>query len=209
MIKDIPRSTDYSVTEREDHLYETSIIVNGDEENKISGNSVSQTISNDNKILFHNKKNPSLPFTFTKINAEKTNKVLSGAEFSLYYLSCTDSDPGHTHDKPAETSDCWTLYKTAVSGSDGKVNLGDLSDGTYRLYETKVPDGFCKSCRGWELKVACGETEPLKITGMGTPKPPAFKVEDDGSMKLPNMPLLNPPMSGGKGIFPLYLEESC
>ena len=208
-IAGIPRNTTYTITERRDHLYDTDIVVNGEEDQKIGANGLIRQIADENQIIFYNHKKPSVPFTFTKVDAEDTDKVLPGAKFALYDLSCVDSEPGHSHDDPSDTSACWTLYQTAVSREDGTVDLGELPDGTYRLYETEAPGSYTKVSGSWELTVSCDDPDPIIITAVAEDEanPPAFLAEEDGELKLPNLQLMATPSSGGKGVLP-YLTGS-
>ncbi len=71
---------------------------------------------------------------------EKTKKPLAGAEFSI-------SD-GTTAIQFSQDANTKVYYKdvngstTLTTGSDGKINVKGLDEGTYTLTETKAPGGY-------------------------------------------------------------------
>lgn len=140
--------------------------------------------------------------SFTKVKAENTSEGLSGAEFKLYMLTCTDSS--HTHSDlidPENPADCWTLKDTQTS--DPEVTFSDLIPGEYRLVETKAPTGRALPAGQW--KVIVGDGKEITITAVGTTQPPAFAVSDDGDWLLPNMRPMDIPSSGSIGAIPFTI----
>ncbi len=139
---------------------------------------------------------------FTKVKAENTSEGLSGAEFRLYLLTCTDS--GHTHGDlidPANPTSCWTLKDTQTS--DPEVAFSGLLPGEYRLVETKAPKGRALPAGQWRVSV--GDGSDITITAVGTTQPPAFAVGADGERLLPNMRPADVPSSGGMGTIPFMV----
>ena len=139
---------------------------------------------------------------FTKVKAENTSEGLTGAEFRLYLLTCTDS--GHTHSElidPANPADCWTLKDTQTS--DPEVAFTGLLPGEYRLVETKAPKGRALPAGQW--KVVVSEGKGITITAVGTTQPPAFAVGENGERLLPNMRPADVPSSGGMGTIPFMI----
>lgn len=145
---------------------------------------------------------PLVDFSFTKVDATDTSTALSGAEFMLYRLDCTDTTGEHNHkgdliNSGASNSGCWTYIGTQTSGSDGTVAFTSLLQGTYRLVETKAPDGYILPTGQWEV-ILSANANP-KITAVGSSQPPAFGTGTDG-LYLPNMKTMTSlPSSGATG----------
>lgn len=148
------------------------------------------------EVYYQLKNQKTVPFSFTKVDAENTAEALQGAEFELYRQTCTNTDPGHIHDDT-----CWTDKLSVTSGADGLVDFGRLATGKYKLLETKAPNGFVLPGGYWILTVNPEADKPIEIVMDGKAKPLAFKVEADGSLKLPNLRVQVLPVSGGMGTF--------
>ena len=94
------------------------------------------------------------------------------------------------------------LWMVQTSAEEtGEVTFSALPAGTYMLVETKAPDGFVKPAGQWKLTVDPEAQEPVVIESVGDTLPPAFMTEADGSLKLPNIAILIPPMTGGIGTY--------
>ncbi|MCR1917947.1 prealbumin-like fold domain-containing protein [Frisingicoccus caecimuris] len=142
-----------------------------------------------------NKMN-SVNFTFTKIKAEDTTAELTGAEFKLYQLVCTDTSHDHNALVDVKNSgSCWKLVDTQASNP--QVTFTDLLPGEYRLAETKAPDGRVLPAGQWQVVV--GTDLQITITALGDTLPPAFAVGSEGEWLLPNMRPADIPSSGGSG----------
>ncbi|MCI8331611.1 MAG: hypothetical protein HFE78_02140 [Clostridiales bacterium] len=147
-----------------------------------------------------NVRGETLPFTFTKVDAEDLATPLAGAKFMLYWWS----DNG-TPDTaliplagPSEDSG-WTLVSSVTSDANGEVNFGSLAEGTYRLLEVLAPDGYILPRAQWQLSVV-SDADAMKLASITTvgvlgDKPPAFAVTE-GAYKLPNMPEVTIPFTG-------------
>ena len=135
-------------------------------------------------------------FSFTKIKAEDTTAELTGAEFKLYQLVCTDTSHDHNALVDVKNSgSCWKLVDTQASNP--QVTFTDLLPGEYRLAETKAPDGRVLPAGQWQVVV--GTDLQITITALGDTLPPAFAVGSEGEWLLPNMRPADIPSSGGSG----------
>ena len=110
-------------------------------------------------------------FCVKKVNGA-TQAALPGAEFTL-------------------TDAAGTIVGTAVSDADGRLQFRELTEGTYTLAETKVPDGFLDT----HVSVAVTITQnPVTLaysvtfsgdhTGLGTSADPLC-IENHGAYVLP------------------------
>ncbi|MCL2432994.1 MAG: InlB B-repeat-containing protein, partial [Clostridia bacterium] len=149
---------------------------------------------------------PLIHFFFTKVcaenNLEETYLPLMGAQFALYRLDVTH-DPGHEHDLIwVKDSPCWVpvMGINDTSDAEGIVDFGTLEAGTYTLVEIKAPEGFRLPHGHWQITLAPGTQEPIKIKCRGSSPPPAFLVDGKThELYLPNLPLLTIPFVGGTG----------
>lgn len=139
-----------------------------------------------------------MPFEFIK--TDERGNPLSGVEFEIY--PCKE---GHTssdqHSTIADSNSCWDIENpkyTVTSDTDGKVFFDLLTTGDYMLAETKTKTGYQLPRGQWLLQVDTA-AEDIHISARGE-TPPAFKLEDDGSLSLANYPQINLPFAGGFGV---------
>ena len=122
-------------------------------------------------------------FCVKKVNGA-TQAALPGAEFTL-------------------TDAAGTIVGTAVSDADGRLQFRELTEGTYTLAETNVPDGFLDT----HVSVAVTITQnPVTLaysvtfsgdhTGLGTSADPLC-IENHGAYVLPK--------TGGRGTAAFYV----
>ena len=122
-------------------------------------------------------------FCVKKVNGA-TRAALPGAEFTL-------------------TDAAGTIVGTAVSDADGRLQFRELTEGTYTLAETKVPDGFLDT----HVSVAVTITQnPVTLaysvtfsgdhTGLGT-SADTLCIENHGAYVLPK--------TGGRGTAAFYV----
>ena len=122
-------------------------------------------------------------FCVKKVNGA-TQAALPGAEFTL-------------------TDAAGTIVGTAISDADGRLQFRELTEGTYTLAETKVPDGFLDT----HVSVAVTITQnPVTLaysvtfsgdhTGLGTSADPLC-IENHGAYVLPK--------TGGRGTAAFYV----
>ena len=134
-----------------------------------------------------------VPFQFIKKDAE-TGDPLKGVTFVLY--GC---DEKHTHNnlQDDKIKSCWqTVIGTRISGTDGKIDFGNLYAGEYQLVETKTVPGYAKPMGQWRVTIDPEANETVKITTKGTA--PAF-VKDGGVLKVHNRKNYRLPFTGGNG----------
>ncbi len=78
---------------------------------------------------------PFAGFVVKKVDASETDKVLSGAEFKLEKLQLADEESAATKEK-------WEVVAQNGTDENGILSFRDLTEGTYRLIETKAPTGY-------------------------------------------------------------------
>ncbi|MFR3144933.1 hypothetical protein DW091_07340 [Eubacterium sp. AM05-23] len=134
-----------------------------------------------------------VPFQFIKRDVE-TKDPLKGVTFVLY--GCNEK---HTHNnlQDDKIKSCWqTVVGTRISGTDGKIDFGNLYAGEYQLVETKTVSGYAKPMGQWRVTVDPEASETVKITTKGTA--PAF-IKDGGVLKVDNQKNYKLPFTGGSG----------
>ena len=134
-----------------------------------------------------------VPFQFIKQDAE-TKEPLKGVTFVLY--GC---DEKHTHNnlQDDKIKSCWQIViGTRISGTDGKIDFGNLYAGEYQLVETKTLPGYAKPMGQWRVTIDPEAAETVKITAKGTA--PSF-VKDGGVLKVDNQKNNKLPFTGGNG----------
>lgn len=148
-----------------------------------------------------------VPFSFIKVDSA-SKAPLSGAEFKLYKLTCTDSSHDHSHDLVTDeliANGCFTPIregeadKVFLSDENGKVDFGNLDNGIYVLVEVKSPEGYSLPMGAWKITVNMSGESPIVITALGDNLPPAFYVNEEGDYCLPNFAKITIPVSGGMG----------
>ncbi|WP_169080054.1 SpaA isopeptide-forming pilin-related protein [Bifidobacterium erythrocebi] len=147
-------------------------------------------------------------FSFTKKNGE-TGDALEGAVFQLYRHD-GDCDAACKADvlDPLNPKQ-WVKIDTQTSDSDGKVTFADLASDTYRLIESKAPDGYTRPSGQWNVVVDLSQKDKdqqITITEVeGGNKPPAFKHEEDGGLSVANYKAKTIPSTGGRGLIAFSL----
>lgn len=153
-----------------------------------------------------------IDFEFTKVTSEDNETEISGTVFELYKLVCKDlSHNTEDHEFLIDTNDvnpCFEKVDEQISGSvensGGKVKFSNLSpEQEYRLVETKASLNRIKPIGQWRVIFENGKTVPT-ITSVGDDLPPAFIVNEDDTLSLPNMPIFNIPLSGNIGTIVFY-----
>ena len=144
-------------------------------------------------------------FAFDKADSKDQSVLLSGAEFKLYRQA-----DGTSHDSELVATNSpqgdFTLMSTQTS--DPSVSFEGLIPGTYRLVETKAPDGYARPEAQWKVELAVGK-DPV-ITAVATPEgsqPPAFvpaAASPNGHLLATNVQGTSLPSSGGPGFGPLF-----
>lgn len=134
-----------------------------------------------------------VPFIFKKLDTE-TQQPLKGVTFVLY--GC-DEKHAHNNLQDDKIKSCWqTVVGTRISGTDGKIDFGNLYAGEYQLVETKTVPGYAKPMGQWRVTIEPEAAETVKITAKGTA--PEF-VKEGGFLKVDNQKNYKLPFTGGNG----------
>lgn len=150
-------------------------------------------------------------FSFTKQNKE--GQPLPGVVFGLYREICTNTEHNHKDElieidadgnPTGESTGCWKLVKTAVSGDDGKVSFTGLAvcddsnvSVEYRLAEIQTPDGYLKVSGQWKIRYEDGKFIVPEGSAVGNPT--AIAPDGSGGYILVNYKPGELPVSGGRG----------
>ena len=132
-----------------------------------------------------------------KVDADNITKTLTGAKFELYKVNTSQQS-----DK--------IMVETYVD-SNGKITITGLGEGTYRLVETKCPDGYVKTSTDPVFEIQKGTGSNLTVviptgsitlvhqdaTGTGNDQ---ILVKNTAGKELPN--------SGGIGTTIFYILGS-
>lgn len=163
-------------------------------------------------ILF-NKPCVMADLTIKKTDA-KTGDVLEGATFVAYQ----DSGDG-TYDEVDDTRPHKRFPDGAtefVSGSDGTVNVTNLTPGTYWFVETSAPAGYLVMGPDNPIGVKVEEDGTVKLidkngADINTPKttePSLSTANNTNTLTVPNARLYELPAAGGLGAYPFLLAGS-
>lgn len=121
-----------------------------------------------------------------KVNANNTDSPLSDVTFELERLD----DEGNV--------DTSFPLRTITTGEDGKIRFSDLTDGTYRLTETKAKSGY--SLLKSPLIVVIDRTNGCTVRSEDQAESEAAMIEvidNTISIKVSNRPLFELPSTGG------------
>lgn len=202
-IQGIPDGATYEVSEGESNGF-TVVVDNDTDADQLAEGTI--TVNQTSAAHFTNIKQSAL--SFTKVAAEDHSQPLSGAEFKLFRLQCTDGSHDHSQViDPGDPGSCWVqVGNTQISGSDGAVTFGELEpNSVYRLVETKAPAGRVLPAGQWQVTTDADNLIVIAEVANGTQKPPAFAAGNGGSLLLPNMRPIDIPSSGGFGALPFLL----
>ncbi|MGT2922460.1 DUF7604 domain-containing protein [Streptococcus canis] len=117
-----------------------------------------------------------VPITFTKVDADNSQKKLAGVEFEL------------------RKEDKKTVWETGTTDSNGRLEFKYLQKGkTYYLYEIKARIGYTLPENPWEVAIANNGDIKVKHPIEGELK------SKDGSYMIKNHKIYQLPSSGGRG----------
>ena len=136
------------------------------------------------------------PFAFTKLDAA-TREPLHGAIFALYRP--TGELPEQLDAQDIRNEELWEFIEMQPSDEQGRVNFGELEQGSYLLLEESVPQGYVRPGGGWLVRIVAGEVQPEVVRVGGTDNPPFENV--DGELSLVNYRQAELPQTGGTGTF--------
>lgn len=223
----LPIGSEVSVIETGEiaERYKTDVTVNGNKtENTKESAKIIIASAKEAKVEFANDYNPpTAPLTLIK--SDEKEAPLKGAVFHLYELICDNTDPEHIeseHNKvivedeykeSQSTQDkisCWKLVGESESTASGQLTFIDVENGedlylkrgTYRMIETKAPDGYVKPAGQWDVVIVPGGDKPytfMEIKGENGERPPAIYVSEN-NFHIPNYKPVTPPVTGGRGI---------
>ena len=142
---------------------------------------------------------------FVVRKTDDNGKLLPGAEFKLEKLEeqeqtaggadtesgTAQNEDGNTHTPGNANQDQeWKVIATVTSGGEGKVSFKNLTEGTYRLTETKAPDGYKLLKDPVTVTITLNETTmeytvtAMGLAGSGTGKDP-FVIVNEAFYELP------------------------
>lgn len=141
---------------------------------------------------------------------------IGDAIFNLYRLKCVDPEH-HTNElhnqiiKVGNKQECWEQIGSAISEeTDGYLYFSNeknqsikFTKGTYRLVETKAPDGYMRSVGQWNMIVVPKGNKPVtfeQVLGENGERPTAIEKNTEREFQIINYKPINPPITGGRGI---------
>ena len=197
LINNLPVNVTYSISETNTEGF--NVLVNPDED---SDGIAEGTISGVNAVFTFSNLKYSGDLVFYKVAVEDYTQKLSGANFKLLKLICTDTK--HDHDGVVDATDfdnnCWQFAGNDSSTDDGKVEFKQLyQNSEYRLIETAAPDGRITPKGQWKITTdAEGKITITPVMADGE-NPPVFVTDKDGNLLLPNTKAFDLPSSGRSG----------
>ncbi|MFN6432202.1 prealbumin-like fold domain-containing protein [Eubacterium callanderi] len=108
-------------------------------------------------------------------------------------------DEKYTHNnlQDDKIKSCWqTVIGTRISGTDGKIDFGNLYAGEYQLVETKTVPGYAKPMGQWRVTIDPEAAEPVKVSVKGSA--PSFS-KDGSNLSVANTKNFKLPFTGGTG----------
>ncbi|MCI8729662.1 MAG: fibro-slime domain-containing protein [Lachnospiraceae bacterium] len=130
---------------------------------------------------------------FVKVGST-SGHLLSGAEFSLY--SNDDSKN--------------SINGVAVSDENGVFFEGELAYGTYRLSETKAPDGYNKLSQDVIITISKGKVTVNNPNLSSDDREKEYSINEEGyyEIKIPNSTGYKLPHTGGSGTYPFAIGSA-
>ena len=221
---DLEKGKDYKVEEKIQEPYSTEYELANGQDASQEGTLTGKDGLN---FTFENLYTPDkLDLYLLKAKSPLEDAVLQGAEFRLVRVDVKKSE-----NVEGETEEVETEIGTYETDSDGKLTVRDLKSGTYRLYETKAPEGYMMMANPVTFKVKRTGSQKLEIFlgdsetpapegtefkawtkeefpgGVVTKDPEAYfqmktgNANDELHIKVYNDMLYELPNSGGPGIF--------
>lgn len=138
-----------------------------------------------------------------KVAKEDKSIKLSGTNFSLYKLVCTEHEKGY-HDmelidcKKEEENTCWKKIGEYITDENGEITINDLRvTDEFRLVETKASDNRKNSKGQWKIEL---ESDLIIVTPIGDA---STSTVDNGKITIENEKkiVVDLPVTGGIGIY--------
>ena len=202
----LPLDTKYTITEEETNGYNLKDITVTDENGTRTQSGPSTDVIGANQtdaVVFSNQFSSAFNLMLLKTNDSTEPQKLAGAEFTLKKVNGEKESDAYN----IEGTVIGTEKEPIKSGTDA-VPIGDLPSGTYRLTETKAPDGYTKLEKPVEFTVdraKAGQAEVAvtiisKETTVATVSQDSNKT--DYTITIQNKAIYVLPHSGGNGVVP-------
>lgn len=174
------------------------------ENNKDENNFLIERIGNSEGFIMQKEKIYTLTdLKILKIAKEDKSIKLSGTNFSLYKLVCTEHEKGY-HDrelidcKKEEENTCWKKIGEYITDENGEITINDLRvTDEFRLVETKASDNRKISKGQWKFEL---ESDLIIVTPIGDA---STSTVDNGKITIENEKkiVVDLPVTGGIGIY--------
>lgn len=174
------------------------------ENNKDENNFLIERIGNSEGFIMQKEKIYTLTdLKILKIAKEDKSIKLSGTNFSLYKLVCTEHEKGY-HDrelidcKKEEENTCWKKIGEYITDENGEITINDLRvTDEFRLVETKASDNRKISKGQWKIEL---ESDLIIVTPIGDA---STSTVDNGKITIENEKkiVVDLPVTGGIGIY--------
>ena len=169
-------------------------IVNADDE--LNSAKVEYSTSPDGESTGESEDDQTHQYTFgfdlTKVDGENPATVLPGATFQLktadgagvikLVKTASGAYRPATEAEATVSGDGKTWVEEVTTGDDGKLAFVGLKEGTYKLVETKAPDGYNKLTEPIEIEIKAnyhqdGTLDTWTASIKGTPSPSGSSIE--------------------------------
>lgn len=206
VIEELPHNAQYQITETQETNYTAQYRIEGNDSPTTASATEVQRLNGwqvedqTTEVEFTNTYKVVVPadLTLLKVDSGNTSKILSGAAFVLYKEDSTGNKQYYSY---VGNSTTWTSLAGNKTESDYQVETDDkgqivfhgLTEGEYKLKETKAPDGYNLPDKEISLSV----TADGEIVG------PEGKVPGSGStytLTVKNSAGITLPETGGTGV---------
>ncbi|QTB91311.1 SpaH/EbpB family LPXTG-anchored major pilin [Bifidobacterium saguini] len=144
-------------------------------------------------------------FGINKVDAENANTKLAGAQFALQYengtkIELVQSDATSNTFRPKTGKDDSAAAAEDVKTNDnGVLNFTGLKEGTYKVVETKAPQGYNKLTAPIEVKIEAKYAADGQLTEWGVYKSSDTYSKNNTTITVENKKGIELPSTGGMG----------